>query len=47
MVVGDAAAAAEDIGVGLTACGRGVLIRMAIRPQVGVIAQPHGRSAVG
>ena len=34
-------AAAEVIGVGLTACGRGVLIRMAISAQVGPIAQQH------
>jgi hypothetical protein len=41
-LVAAAAAAAEDIGVGLTACGRGVLIRMAISPaQLSVLSQMH------
>ena len=41
-LVAAAAAAAEDIGVGLTACGRGVLIRMAISPaQLSGLSQMH------
>ena len=41
-LVAAAAVAAEDIGVGLTACGRGVLIRMAISPaQLSVLSQMH------
>ena len=41
-VVAAVATMEEAIGVGLTACGRGVLIRMAISPaQLSVLSQMH------